>query len=332
MIFIIAMLSSNVFAKVYFVKPGDTLSGIVSKQLHKSIFRDKTVVHLVRTLNPNIEDVDLIFPGQKILFPDADELTEPISQAEEKTVPVFPPPVFDEPNQSEREPVSDDSRTSNRVSSTVGVEAGFEFFRIDSKDIATNARVNFLSNMSPQLRIGWDLKWTPEWTTRLQFNYLAQQILPDDRIQTVTLEKSESPRYAFLIGAERNWSESQRTGLFLNYKERMFSHSQIANVIVMDRIGSQSIKLSHQSDFLQHGGVRFGLGASTEYIFTAAGPGYSTKAGYGGDVNLYLKHQMTNFNLLGSFYYGVTQQNSEITEQKESHLCALMGVSWNFTD
>ena len=54
---------------VYIVQKGDNLSTIVRRKLGKPASESASVSRLVRKLNPQIRDVDRIYPGQKIALP-----------------------------------------------------------------------------------------------------------------------------------------------------------------------------------------------------------------------------------------------------------------------
>ena len=54
---------------VYIVQKGDNLSTIIRRKLGKPASESASVSRLVRKLNPQIRDVNRIYPGQKIALP-----------------------------------------------------------------------------------------------------------------------------------------------------------------------------------------------------------------------------------------------------------------------
>src|SRR5512136_241032 len=59
---------------VYIVQKGDNLSTIIRRKLGKPASESPSVTRLVRKLNPQIRNANLIYPGQKITLP---RLAEP---------------------------------------------------------------------------------------------------------------------------------------------------------------------------------------------------------------------------------------------------------------
>src|SRR5512137_2745888 len=54
---------------VYIVQKGDNLSTIIRRKLGKPASESPSVTRLVRKLNPQIRNVNRIYPGQKIALP-----------------------------------------------------------------------------------------------------------------------------------------------------------------------------------------------------------------------------------------------------------------------
>src|SRR5512137_1201346 len=67
------VLKKKVSAKdrpsVYIVQKGDNLSTIIRRKLGKPAAQSESVSRMVKKLNPQIRDVNRIYPGQKIALP-----------------------------------------------------------------------------------------------------------------------------------------------------------------------------------------------------------------------------------------------------------------------
>ncbi len=323
---IVAVCTSAAIAEIHIVKKGETLSKIYFSKFGKPLFSQKNWRHSIQALNPHITNPNLIFPGQEVRL--EAEVVSPRSVAAEAVAAAeaqaTPPPVVAAPVPQEADP------SESYPKSRLGIELGYEHFRIDSQDRSTGASSMFLSDLSPQAKIGWTLQWGKDWSSLVQLSLLSQKILKDERSPSITLQNNQTTRYGFLVGAQRHWNDSNQTAFLLNYQERVFAHSPSASVIVMDRVASPSFRFSHDSDIFKLRTARFGLNLALEYIFSGSGPGYATKAGNSGDVGVYLKHETKNAVLSGSVYFGMTKQDSDLVVQSEKHLGALMGLAWTF--
>ncbi len=308
-------------AETLVVEQGDTVAALFYNHYRKSLYGERKWYADIQKANPNIKNLHQIIPGQKIKFnvlnlENANGYISPVVSAEKLSAREIASVV--EPEISPY-PVS-----------SFGIDAGFEYNRVDSVERSSGLNSSYISELNPQTQLYWDLRWSSDWTTRLRFNYTAQKVLIDDRASAVVIENASGSSKALEVGAVKSWSELKRTGFFLHYKERFYTHTNPAGRLVIDRIGIPAFKISHENDIFRMRTACFGLSLSGEILMPTQAVSYSTKLGYGGDIALYLRHEMKKLTLSGSAYYGLFQQDSDISQQRESHLGALMGVSWKF--
>jgi LysM repeat protein len=318
-----AMLISSVlgFAQGSFhiVKKGETLSQIAHENHSGRVYGAKGSLEKILALNPHIDKPELIFPGQKILIQEADVSPRALASVDEekKVVPSEVPPPLKAEAVSEKNPVS-----------RLSLDAGFGYFRIDSKDKSTGASSTFLSAMNPEARLTWDLDWNEKWTSRVRFNYAGSDVFNDTSTNAPVLKGASKSRYGFEVGVTRSWSPSSRTGFYLNIQERIFTHATETTSVTVDRVSEPSVKIAHESELFHVKTATLGLGVSGEAILPGRGPGYSTDTGFGADAVFFLRHDLDRFSIQGSVAYGMVRQDSDLVEQSESHLGAALGLVW----
>ncbi len=188
------------FATVVFVKKSETLSAIVYANLKTSLFRQKSLLNKILADNPHIKNPNLIFPGQKIILGNAE--IEPQKEIVTNQTPVLSVVIAKQQSLAEqsKELASDTSEITRLRNPSLGphftADLGFEFFRIDSTDKSSNANSVFLSNMNPQLLLGWDRVDT-DWAVRTQLGIMAQDLTKNDSSSTLTIEIPGKMRYSF---------------------------------------------------------------------------------------------------------------------------------------
>ncbi|MBX3022552.1 MAG: LysM peptidoglycan-binding domain-containing protein [Bdellovibrionales bacterium] len=205
-------------------------------------------------------------------------------------------------------------------------DLGAEYFRIDSKDKSTGGKAVFLSNLSPQTRLTWDLNWTERWSSRVRVGLQSEKILGDEQA-TKTFNDARGSRASFEVGAMRRWIDSQ-LGFSIGRSQWIFARGVDASTIAFDRVESFEAKIFHERTLLRKQTVSLGLGLDARLILPGQGIGYTTQTGYGGSGSLILRHEMKNFSVEAQTYYGVFRQNSSLTEQTGSNTGLFLGLTW----
>lgn len=316
-VILLAISSLLVAAEPMFhvVRKGETLSEIAVQVFGKPLYSKNGSLKKIKSLNPQILNIDIIHPGQQIFFGPVMPQQQTVQISSEFTSEHKP----EEPTGVAKSPLSN-----------ITACMGFNFFRIDSNDKSTGDRSALLSNMSPSFHFNWDLGWNEEWTSRLGFKAENFKILNEAALSPITLNASSGTRFGFEFGVFRHWSEASRTGALLSYEEKIFVHSPTTNSLTIDRVGTPTFSLYHEQDIFSLKVAKLGLGAEVQGFFPGTGPAYTTQFGYGGRVYTYLNHNLKRISFLGILSYGYEQQNSTLTEQSRSQLGASFGVSWRF--
>ncbi len=319
-------------AEVYLVKAGDTLSEIAAKHLGAHQLYKPRTGSLARVIaaNQEIRDPDRIFPGQKIYFEKDNAIPsvaiqEPFQQ-EETRIPASAPEAECIPAATAIPLVSEYPVTH------LEADLGFEYFKLDTKDIVNGGSATILSDMNPQVRFTWDLDWSEQWTSRMRLSYIAEKAIKASSA-TSTVSGGDTSKFGFEFGAIRHWNKASRSGFSIASSPESFPRAQSATSITLDKVQTLKFTASHELDVVTVNTAAAGVGLSLSGLMGATGVGYSTKFGWEPELSMYLKHELakSNVEIKGQVYYGITHQNSTTVEKTESRMGLFLGLSrrWN---
>ncbi|MFH1038852.1 MAG: LysM domain-containing protein, partial [PVC group bacterium] len=77
---------------IYAVKKGDSLAAILRRQRGEQ--KERVPYDLIRRLNPEIRDLNLIYPGQKIVLPARETSKPPVAPSKVRKKSDPPPPIY----------------------------------------------------------------------------------------------------------------------------------------------------------------------------------------------------------------------------------------------
>jgi hypothetical protein len=132
----------------HLVKFGETLSGVALKYFTTPIYSSKGSLAKLLKINPEIEDPNLVYPGQRIN----------LRQDETKE------------NQMVKIEINDDLDDQNI---SFWATASFAYFFIKSKLLDNDSLAYAYSDLSPGLKVGVDIEWSKSFSTftSLQFQH-----------------------------------------------------------------------------------------------------------------------------------------------------------------
>ncbi|MBX3034049.1 MAG: LysM peptidoglycan-binding domain-containing protein [Bdellovibrionaceae bacterium] len=319
------LVSAAEEASHHVVQSGETLSTIAQKYIGSPVYPKRTgSLAKLLSLNPHISNPAHVRAGEKLNLggldlrvPATATTMVPNSPVPEKTPTFAPVPLLPAPDEGEFMPRSH-----------LRWDIGVEYFRIDSKDKSSGDKAVFLSNLSPQTRLSWDLDWSEHWSSRVRVSLQSEKILGDEQA-TKTFNDASGSRAGFEAGAIRRWRDSS-LGLFLGRSQGIFARGVNAGTLAFDRVESFEAKISHQRNLLRVKTVSLDFGLDARLISPGQGIGYTTESGTGGDASLILRHDLKNFSLEAQSYYGIFRQNSSLAEQTGSRTGLYLGVTWGF--
>lgn len=336
------LATASAWCANYIVQSGDTLSGIARRHIPGRVYGKQGSLDKLLSVNPQIKNPNLIYVGQNLSI---DGVSAPLAARPKRAPAAEAPAVVEDVGTpltiSEKKPAKMEtmapaptpspnaSPESNYPLSHLGADLGSQYFKIVAHDPVNGGNATLLSNLSPQLRLGWDLDWNEAWTTRLRFSLVSESMI-NATSTTSTITGGDAKTYAFELGAIRNWGESQRTGFAIGSVARGFARSTSATTVTVDRVQELKFRLNHEFDLFQVKGARFGLGLGAALLSGGTGSGYTTSFGWDGDASLYLRHAPKNSSLeiRGEAYFTYGQQNSTIVEQKDQHIGVFLGLAW----
>jgi hypothetical protein len=339
-------ISLSATNSIYVVRSGETFSDVVWRALGSPLYGSSGWLAKIRLQNPQIKDIHKILPGQQIQFGEAAhrsissvkevqvaELAASSSEAklEIETVSELPQMT---PESNATEKVKDTPPplpSTFKPVSQLKVMTGVEYFRLDVRDTETGGKSILLSNMSPAVKLSWDLQWNERWSSFVDLmgvNYRVLDVATSSSSRTMF--DSSGSRFGVGVGALRRWGETSRASFRIGYDEKVFSHSSSLTSLTVDRVGTPTATITQENDLLAVSTAKLGIAVGLQSMLPSIGVGYNTKVGFGGSVSSYLSHQLQNFALSGQLILGYEQQNSTIFDQTRTELSFLLGASWRF--
>jgi hypothetical protein len=321
MILILSLLGFPVHAiccsecGIHIVKEKETLSDIAMLYYGRQVYDPKKgALVQILALNIRIKNPNLIYPGEAIII----RKMSPQEPSQEQLASL--PPISSEEKLSF--PISD-----------LGIDLGFEYFRIVSTDKRTGATSYFVSEMNSQGRLSWELEWNSQWSSKLNLNFKKQEVQDTSDTSPRKISNNSGRYYwGFDAGAIRNWSNFLRTGLTIGQEPLIFVYASDDTNVILDHVYSTFIKLNGDIDLVQVSKAKMGLSLFGKYIFPTRGTGYYTESGYSSELSAYIRHERrkSHYFIQGSVYYGMTKQDSELVKQSNDYLGYLLGLTWRF--
>lgn len=211
--------------------------------------------------------------------------------------------------------------------SLFGADGGFAYYRLLVREKSTGAESTLLSEMSPFATAYWRLNWSDAWATTVHFSYQAEKLQADSGPSQRPILNGSSGRFGAGASVARKWSAASRTEAGIGFLERTFQHSDAAGRMVIDRVGTFSLRILQEQDLVRRGGAYFGIGAGAELITGGKGPGYDLGTGFGAGLKLYLRHETARLRINGCVAYDLTRLSSPLFDQARNQLSVSLGIA-----
>jgi hypothetical protein len=209
--------------------------------------------------------------------------------------------------------------------SQLDLSFGGEYFRIDAKDLSTNASAQILSKLSPSVSAAWKLRFTENYASLLGVSLRKDRIEPfagaSKRIQ------GDGTSALFYAGVERSKSGG-RSRILLGQEDILYTRAQSAQSIELTRVPVPYISLEHAQEVFRRQTAAAGIGAKISAHAPASATAFRAKSGYGGKLFLFLSHQMEAASLRGELFYGQRKADSTIAKQNVNSAGISMAIEW----
>lgn len=338
---ILIIQCSPALAYVHTVSRNETLSELCYRIVPGRVYGKNGSVQRIARLNPHIKVVDLVYPGQKIIFPDQLPRTDFVTQdaplqdpKDDVPLVVAEPKVSEtkvnEPKVELKKPASPDS-PQWAPSSRLFALMGQEYFDINSEDKVTKAKANFASNASPRIDVVWEVAWTKEYTSRIYFTYVAESI-QNDATANKNLKRANGGRNSFGLEVMKNISDKTAIGIYGARSTRSFSRAPDNNTLTFDRISGFEVGAKAERLLFQVSKAKVTGNVKAGWLAPTQGAGYKVYAGKTATLGLNLRHELRAVTLEAQTYYGYWQQDSRYTKQYSSQIGMGIGASWRFDE
>lgn len=298
----------------YIVKPRDSFSSVALRFLGVPVYGKNGSVEKLERLNPQVKNPNLIFPAQVLFLSSLKRSPEIIGDEVPHQNPVLV---------NEVKPTTvDDPKYLSRIQ----LDSGFLFLRLDSTDTLTGGKGIYLSNLSPTFTFSWEQDWSPIWTTRLQMSHLSFHFM-DDVESIRRLSQSAGSVYAFEFGGYRKF-ENFKLGFFVGRTPRLFGRALSPTSLMIDAVESTSLTGSYSQSILRRGPFQIFAGLDFAAILPEPSAIAPTSAGWNADLSFGTSHALREgWGLSGTMYYGIGEQDSNLSTKDENSLKVQFGIS-----
>lgn len=335
-------------AGYYIVTPGDTVSHILHRAGLRPIYGKKGFLKEIGNLNSHLsEDINKIKPGQKIFFSD-----EMIVQAKNLgTIEIVKQNQIEfteflrKPAQTEEQltklPQSlakgadieescncnmDVANNQSTATSALGFKIGFEYMRIDAKDLVTQGETSILSNMNSKYEVFWLIDWKSKWQTEVKFSSMSLSIQPDIS-QSKTFQLQKPTLNEFSLGMKYRFSESFSSAISYVRSPALAVRATSISEISIDQLDTNKVNLDIEWAMVKHKGIEFGLGLATGYRTDAGSGSYKVNPSTDARVDLSIKHKgPSKLDVGAGIYYHKNNQRTDYSIQEHTSVGAYLGI------
>ncbi len=317
----------NVLAESYVVQSSDTCSSIARAKLGKPIYGEKGTLKRLAALNPTLQDLNLIYPGQTIQVGDGAPV-EPVQEgppqaiAPQATPASTPEPVVEKaPEKTPERVVAEEEYIPPGIE--LGLITGMTDLQATSLENGTRATLG--SNLNLGVRAAWAHEWSEKFQTSLAWSLSILSFKPPTSTNK-TLDSSSHVMQALAVGGSYRLSESLFLQLSYEMKDQIFITAKDSTTIALDSVSISDLKLGLRWRILEFHRFELGFVPSFSYLFSKASDGYSVHSGQEYAGRIYVSREFAAFILEGSFGLVFRDQNTDLVTQTETD--TLLGVTF----
>lgn len=313
-ILILTLVSPLVFAITYIVKKGDTLSEIAHKNYSGSVYGKNGSLQKLLNLNPHIKDKNFIKIGKLINLGDFENERGLASEQVNITVAEKPnviPPVIE--SKIENKPQEKISNNKNYLS-TVTIAPIVFFTRIDSTDIATNAKALLISNINYGVKFNWEQNWSDDTSTYQELK-TAQLSFTDNLTSSTIIENKNVSVSGIGIGANFNRTNSISWGAKVNYGQEIYARGKSSsNSVILDSVSVPAASIYARFKLANRGPFALSADLEAKSLLAAETSNYTTSTGTGYVGKLGFSQDKEKYKMGCDLFYKQQQQDSSIMQ------------------
>lgn len=320
----------------YVVRKGDTLLKIADKALGANSSQRYEFVKKIRSLNPDLKNVNAIEPGQTLKIPSDTKavVVEKAVQPAATPTPAAaetpaPAPVTSVPmitqtplNAHASAPSTHEKNTHGEVSSHSNfffIQPRYQMLEIKTKELATKTNVS----MKSQSSFGLDVQYG--WILNDQFHLLFQAGITQTQFNDikgdtpVSVNHKKETLKSFAAGVAYEATHTLHLDLMLMYADRTFLLPATLPDYELEAVAIPAAELNISWDFYAGDSNIFGVSAIGEYLLSAKKNGVDYKSAFEPFGALYWKSNYghDNMNYKATLTYKHGHQKTSISDQKE---------------
>ncbi len=317
----------------YVVRSGEILTRIARQTFGGPTYSESGAYVKILSLNPELENPHLIFPGQKIRISRSLACTTPPKKEELKDV-VTPVPVSSPAREVASDVATQEvpaslSAQDDSVQSSLRIGLGGTYYRIQGTDTVNGGKVAILSNLSPGFHLGWNIHWDD--TTTFTLSGDVQRYSLQQFNDTQSFNESTGTRSGLGLNYAKKLSSRFGYGVAFKMEEGIFFHAKSATVLAIDKVMIMQPALSGRYSVLQKKNAEAGVLGEFGVLLPASTGTYQVKTGYHGLAGVFVRHHSTTEShrgIEGQVFYVYDQQDTSISTRSNQELGLKLFYVW----
>ena len=310
----VACIGASAWAVTYVVRKGDTLSKVIQENIPGRIYGKNGNLSKILVQNPDVKNLDLIFPGQTIsldghtlVFSDGSERT-PANETSQASAPV-------------------DSKGASREFSRIQLHAAFYQSRLIAIDSANGSRSVLGSAFSPEISSRWEQHWESGFTSFLGAHVRLENFKTTSNVHRLT--DTTPTLFGFEAGAKIfSYGSSGVLSGSLALDQESFIRAKSVAELTVDAVSVPKAKLQTGFDWFRSRIFRLGSEFEVSYLAPMSSDTYQTKSGFGLGAALLIRQDTKKTPIFGGVR--VQYQKQDTTIARQSYLNAGLTFGFHF--
>jgi LysM repeat protein len=304
-------LATGAWATDYLVKSGDTLSSIAHQTLPGRVWaRDGSLAQLAAN-NPQITDLNVIYPGQKIKIPSVAQ--DPVQESR------FPA--------AENEPLASIETKPAEAFGFFSVDSGFFSTKIAATERSNGSTASLLTKSNVQEIFSYSQHWNNDFETSVYFGFENLNISSPPTGGSID-DPSPTLHHFGVTGVWKPSSKS-KVGFSLGMDQQPFLIGISASTIKLDLLYVPTFKISYGHDLYQNGPFTLAALVGTGVSAPETRSNYQSRWNPDYEARVYLIQQAFAWmNVETGAVWNEWKQNTSITEQDQTDLGVYLKLSF----
>ena len=307
---------------VYVIKDGEILSRIARRHFGAPIYSPSGALAKILKLNPEIQNPDLIVPGQIINISSNGVGLESNRSLASEVFEKMDVKVATDPASPKSEPGE-----NNFPFSSYTLSPTLYYSTLSGKDLTTSTSADLISKMNFALSGAWSQNWSKDFATQILAGFKREDYYSTD---TATLENTTLTQGYFGLGSKFNLSEKFQFHSSFKFSQETLHRAKTVNTLVIESVALPKFSLGLDYRLLKIKQYVLNFNAEGIMILPSKAGAYDLKLGKGYKTGLRFSEAFDEHKKIFSceVFYSFLSQNSSQMEQSKKETGLGCSMEW----